>query len=323
MRDRRPMCKLLIVLAISFFGCSLSMAEMNHESSAESVLFERFETVLYAKANALSSSGAYDHMAKDDAEVVRFPFTELLEGLKSLGRNTSTEILKNSDAVLLGAKDFRPPAGLGGVHSQRCYIVILRSRSGFDFRKYFHQEPALSVAGAPAWNWSAKLGEFGEEDPRPSSFYATQIASSYLLVSNNLEDLQVTAKGLISSENPGRILAGIPDWELVRQHKVWGYRRYRYSGVVDREAAGMSFIPPGVEALIFFVDFEKKVGVIRLLSSDISEDTAAKISAGAKLPPLKPQGAGVWEARIPLAGDEESSDRLIQAMELFGFGAYV
>jgi hypothetical protein len=297
------------------------MAEANRESRAASVLFGHFETVFYAKSDVLA--GVYDHVAQHDAEVALFPFLELTEALKSLGSNTSKEMLTSSEAVLLGAKDFRPPKGLGGVHSQRCYIVILGTHARFDLRAYFHRAPAGSAAGAPVWTWSAKLGEFGEEDRRPSSFYAAQFANSYLLLSNNPEDLQATAKAITSSENPNKVLAGIRDWEQVSQHKVWGYRCYRHSGVVDREAAGMSSVTPGTKALIFLVDFGNKACVIRLFSSDTNADTAARISSVYKLPSMKPQAAGVWETRFPLAGDEESWDRLVTVMDLFGFGVYV
>jgi hypothetical protein len=334
--SRGQMRGLFVVLAFLFLGCRRGTTEVNHELRAASVLFGQFETVFYANVDLLSSSGAYERVAKDDADNLRSPFGLLEEGLNVLGPNTSQEILSSSEAVLVGAKDFRAPSGLGPVRSQRCDVSILKGtilkRNEFDLHKYFHQPPAASVAGAPVWNWSAKLGEFGEEDPdRPSSFYAAQIAGSYLLVSNNLEDLQATAKGLVSSENPEISLAGIRDWELVRQHKVWGYRRYRHSevGVVDQVAAGMSVVTPdakalvsvvtpATEALIFFADFEKKDSVLRLLSSDTNGDTAAKMSSGPYLPPLKFQARGVWETRIPLAGNEESFNRLCVVMQFLG-----
>lgn len=310
-----------LLLAIVSFGVNQTRAEARPELHAASVLFGQFETVFYAKADFLSNSGAYEHVAKNDAYSLRFPFGLLEEGLKFLGPNTSQEILSSSEAVLVGAKDFLAPSGLGPVRSQRCYVVILK-RNEFDLHKYLRQSPAASVAGAPVWNWSAKLGEFGEEDPsRPSSYYAAQIAGSYLLVSNNLEELQAAAKGLSSSDTSETALSGIRDWELVRQHKVWGYRRYRHSGVIDRTAAGMSIVTPSVEALAFFVDFDKQVSLMRLLCAD--DATVAKINATAKLPPLKSQAKGMWETRIPLTGNEESFDRLFGVMYLFGFGVYL
>lgn len=321
MSGRMQFRRLVLPVALFFVACENGMAEMNRESRAASALFGNFETVFYAKSDVLA--GAYDHAAQNDSDEMLFPFSHLLRGLRSLNRNTSKEMLTSSDGVFVGAKEFRPPKGLGGVHSKRCYVIVLGTHSRFDLRRYFHQAPAGSAAGAQVWTWSAKLGEFGEEDPSASSFYAAQVADSYLLVSNNLEDLQEIANAITSSENPERVLARIRDWEQVSQHKVWGYRRYRHSGVVDREAAGMSDVTPGAEALIFFVKFENKVGVLRLVSSDTKEDAAAKMSAVAGLPLMKPQTEGIWETKFLLAGDEESFERLARVLALFGFGAYM
>jgi len=177
----------LLAIALSAFllyGFIGSAADMNYAEPA-AALFNEFETVFFAKADVLISSGAYDHAPKSDIEILRFPFMELLEALKALGGNTSQEVVSNSEAILVGAKDFRPPAGLGGVHSQRCYIVILRTPSKFNLRQHFHQAPSASVGGSPVWEWSAKLGEFGEEDPRASSFFAAQVSAMDALGKNS------------------------------------------------------------------------------------------------------------------------------------------
>ena len=323
MSDRGRIRRLALLLAILLSGCNRGMANTNNELGAASTLFERFETVFYAKGDLLSGSDAYHQLSKQDADALRTPFGYLLGGLDSLGKRTSAEIVESGEAVLVGAKDFRPPAGLGGVRSGLCYVVVLRSRSAFDLGKYFRQAPVAFAVGTPVWNWSARLGEFGEGDPRPSSLYATQVAHSYLLVSNDLQELQTIAGRLASADEDRRMLTRIRDWEFVSQHRVWGYRRYRHSGVVDRVAAGMSDVTPGAEALIFFVDLKKKAGVLRLLSSPVDEGTAAKINARAVLPRLKPRGVGVWETIIPLVGDEESFEQMFGIMGLFGFGIYL
>jgi hypothetical protein len=117
--------------ALLFLGSSLSFAqnlgpsETDGIARAAAVLARQFETVSYAKADFLSSTGAYRGMDARTADTVRFPFAELLGGLKFSGAHDPNEIFKNTDSVLAGAKEFRPPAGLGGVHSKDCYILIL------------------------------------------------------------------------------------------------------------------------------------------------------------------------------------------------------
>jgi hypothetical protein len=311
---------LAVLLAILFSGWPKGVAAAS-QSRAAGVLLQRFETVFNSRADLLSDSRASKNLSKQDANTLRIPFAYLIGALDSLGNGAAAEVLANSEAVLVGAKDFRPPAGLGGVRSRSCYVVVFRSGSTFDFRKYFHQSPVASAGEIPAWNWSAKLGEFGERDPRPSSLYATQVAQAYALVSNDLEELQIVAKRLTSAGTDSQNLSEIREWASVSQHDVWGYRRYHQTGISHLTAAGTTDVTPTAEALIFFFDLGKKAGVLRLLASD--DSTAKKINAEAKLSSLRPISSGVWEASIPLSGDATTSERMGATMWLFGFGLYL
>jgi hypothetical protein len=315
--------KLYILTVFMLLVCGQGRADANPTSIAASALFDRFETVLYAKRDIVASAGTYNGLSAMETATLHYPFWLLPEALDSLGKQAAAEILRNSEAVLVGAKDFRAPAGLGEVRSQVCYVVILNKEGAFKLRNYFTKVPSASAAGSPVWNWSAKLGEFGRDDPKPSSLYATQIAHAYLLVSNNLKELQAVAGRLAASNQDLEPLTRLRDWESISQHPLWGYRRYRHTEVVNPVAAGMSDVTRGAEAIMFFADFEKKVGVLSLLSSVTDEGTPAKINAKAVLPPFKPRGPGVWETVTMFSGDEDSFERMFAVMYLFGFGTYV
>ncbi len=304
-----------VLLVILFSGCT-EAATSPRQSSANAVLLQQFETVFDSSANLLSESRGSKNFSKRDGNTLRIPFAYLISSLDSLGGGATDDVLANAEAVLVGAKDFHPPAGLGGVRSQSCYVVVLRNGSKFDFRKHFHQSAVPFAGEISSWNWSAKLGEFGEGDPRASSLYAAQIAEAYALVANDLEELQIVAKALTS---PPQSL-GANEWASVVQHEVWGYRRYRRTET-NRVAAGTSDVTSTAKALIFFFDSAKKTGVLRLLASD--DSTAERINAEARLPPLKPIGSGVWETTIPLMGDAATSERMGAMMWLFGFGLYL
>jgi hypothetical protein len=123
-----------------------------------------------------------------------------------------------------------------------------------------------------------------------------------------------------------RTLSEIREWKSVSQHEVWGYRRYRHTGIADPMAAGVADVTSSAEALIFLLNSDKKAGVLRLLASD--DSTAEKMNAGmAKArvawTPLKPSGAGAWETTIPFSGDEQSADRTFVVVGLFGFPVYL
>ena len=315
-----------IILAVMVLGCDRSVAQTVQESRAASALFGDFETVFYSKSHLLSSPHAYKQLSKLEARNLRFPFAYVQGALDSLESPASDAVLASSDSILLGAKDFLPPAGLGPVRSQRCYVVVLKNRSAFDLSKYFHTTSVVSAAGMPVRTWTAKLGEFGENDQRPSALYAVQVGQSYVLVANDLKELQFLAKHLASTGLDSHTLSEIREWESVSQQEVWGYRRYRHTGIVDTMAAGMADVTPGAEALIFFLNSDKRTAVLRLLASD--DSTTEKINAemakaNIAWPPLKPSGPGTWETTISFSGDENSADRTFIVVGLFGFPVYL
>lgn len=307
------------LLAFLSSGCTRHVANAADQQRASSAMFDQFETVFYAKSDFLSGSGGYKGLSQQDANILRGPFADLLQGLDVLGKPASDEILRNTDAVLVGAKDFRPPAGptgLGDVQSRFCYAVVLAGRSTFDFGKITSKSAAVSSAETSTLKWAAQRTE-GHPEPHP--FYAMQVAQSYVLISNNLDDLHAMAAKL-SVSNAVSGLSGIREWESISQHEVWGYRLYQHNEE-NKAAAGTSEVMPDAQALVFFLDLKQKVGVVRLFSP--TAGTAEKLDGTRMLPPFKAAGTGTWETTIPLSGDAASGERMVGVMGLFGFGVYV
>lgn len=310
----------LMLIAFLLSGCTKSAANSTEQQRAASTLFDQYETVFYAKGDLLSASGGYKRLSKQDTNTVSAPFAYLLGGFDPLGKKVSAEILGNVDAALVGAKDFRapggPPPNLGGVQSRFCYVLVLGTRSTFEISKVASKSGVMSSAEASVWKWSVK-GEEGH--PEPYTYYAAQVATSYVLISNNLDDLR-TMSTKLSASNAAPSLSGIRDWEALSQHEVWGYRRYRHDEQ-NKTAAGTSEVTPDAEALAFFADPKQKTAVLRLFSPTAS--TADKMNGTGILSPFKAAGSGVWETTIPLTGDQRSSDQMFVAMSRFGFGVYV
>lgn len=323
MLERRQMWVGPVLVALLLSGWTRGMRRENGEMRAASALFGEFETVFYSKVGLVSGSGAYKQLSEQDADTLRVPFAELLGGLGSLGKSASEEIVSGGEAVLVGAKDFHAPTGLGSVQSQRCYIIVLGKEGGPDLRRYFSGTPVGSASGNPVWQWSAPPHE---GHPKPYMFYIVEVPRSYVLASNSLDELQTITTRLISLENSTPTFADIRDWKLVSQHDYWGYRRYRHTRAVDPEAAGTADITPSAEALTFFVDPKQKTGVLRLLASDDSAAeklNAAMTTARIEFPPFKPSGSGAWETMIPFAGDQKTGERMFITMGLFGFAVYL
>jgi len=315
--------KLLIPLAVGLPAWCQSRPVGESEARVVAALLRRFETLAYSKPGLLTGSKPYDALPSQVTKPMQTPFYILTGGLNALGSQTASNVLKNADAVFVGAKDFRAPAGLGPVRSQNCFVVVLKNGAALELRDIFRRSAAGSAEGAAVWQWSAKLGEFGELDPKPSTLYAAKVAQSYLLVSNNIEELQAVVKGLSSAEDVTKILGEFYDWEIVRQHEMWGYRRYRHDGVANLVAAGMDKVDQGARALTFQFEREKNNFILRVLVVPSEEGTIAKINATGLFGRMKSLGRGKWERVVGLGDDLETLERLASAMAMLGFGVYV
>lgn len=308
----------LMLIAFLLSGCTKSAADSTEQQRAVSTLFDQFETVFYTKADLLSSSVGYKRLSQQDANALRVPFANLLQALDPLGKQASSEILGKTNAALVGAKDFRapggPPPNLGGVQSRFCYVLVLGIRSTFEINKVA-KSGVMSSAEGVVWKWSARPTE---GHAQPYTFYATQVGRSYLLVSNNLDDMRAISTALSNDTTPS--LSALRDWESISQHEVWGYRRYRHTEE-NKAAAGTSEVTPDTQALAFFADAKQKTGVLRLFSP--TAGTADKMNGTGIVSPFKAAGNGVWETKIPLTGDQKTSEQMFAAMSWFGFGVNV
>lgn len=291
-----------------------------NETNAVAVLFKSFETVFRTTPAVLS-----DSPMEKDVGIAWEPFSYLQVALEATGKRMYPTIVNNSEAVLLGTKDYLPPNGLGRVISTRCYISVMREGNTVDLSRYFNTPPVSSANGASVWNWTVNLGELGERDSRPSLLYITQIANKYILVSNNLEELEKVMGGLISSEK-STMPTGIREWDDVRRHEFWGYRKYRgsQSRSVDTTSAGTRGIKSDAEALILYVDIKHRTGVLRFLGSKVDDASVKSINAMRKIPPLQSVGPGKWETIFPLTADVGPfPESAFTVLWLFGLGVVV
>lgn len=311
----------LMLLFLLSSACARKAANIADQQRAASIMFDQFETVFYANSSLLSGSGGYQGLSRQEANTLRVPFAYLLHGLDVLGEPVSKELLSRMGAAFVGVKDFRGPSGpwphLGDVQSQFCYVIVIPNRNAFDLGRLASRSPAASNAGASIWKWSA-AGTEGH--PEPHKFYATQVARSYVLISNNLDDLhQIFAE--LSCDDHALHLSAVRDWDSMSQHEVWGYRAYRHSEGENKDAAGTVDVAPDAQALAFFFDGKRGAGVLRLYSPTTS--TAEKMNGTHLLPPFKSTASGAWEMLIPLTEGQKSSDEMFVVMSWFGFGVYL
>lgn len=314
---RSSLCVLLSLVVPACAGG----APRTTPAKAATALASQFETIFYSNAEVLRNS-KFESVPQEDVLALRPPFAYLLAALDSIGSEVSAAILGDSEAVLVGAKSFAPPVGLGPVHSISCYLILPENGSGRSFGKYFHRSIA-SMSGVPIWGWQAKLGEFGERDSKPSSLYALQVAQSYLLICNDLTELRSIAERLTDSEHSDANTS--PEWSSISRHEIWGFRRYEPAAMVHSDAAGTADVTSTAQALTFFVDVKTQIAVVRL--SAVDNSTAEKVNASmerakAALQRFKQSGTGTWETTIPLVHGQTAPEAIFDAMGLFGFGIY-
>jgi hypothetical protein len=308
----------LVMFTTMAFGCKDGTAFDSQKAKEVSALFDQFETIFYTSADLLTASRGYKQLQEQNARFLRYPFMHLRIGIEALGKSTSSEILRNADYILVGAKDFMPPGGmtgLGAMRSKFCYVIHLHPRSELLIDK-IGKSPAVASAGEGIWKWSA--GVVGDGKSSESlAFYAVQSAHSQILISSSIDELHVLSQRLSPhnrTEPPNTTL----DWEELRQQDLWGYRHYLHKKNENKAASGTLEIALDTQALMFFVDFKQSTGVLRLFS--LSSRTADKINGKGRMPPLKAIRPGTWQMTIPLSENPNTLESMFIVLGLFGFG---
>jgi hypothetical protein len=333
------------LLALLTLPTPISIAETPSDVRASRVLFGEFETVFYSKADLLAAvasyavaktdtrdlpkSNIYDSLSNGSLSILSLPFSFLADGLETVRKGNSVSVLKNSESVLIGARDFTAPNAFGMSLSQFCYVIVLDKRRGLNFSTSFRDLHVVSaVDGNVVWSW---LGKLHEGQPKRITYYAAIISGSYLLVSNNSDVLKVTAGELISStlvSSPRQL----PNLTQVSQHEYWAYRRPIQGGAIGKDPSYLFELTPHAEALLFFADLTEKVGVFQIFGQSVDEKEVAKMNtflarnevAQTPLLKFKLASVGMCEAIIDLSvkGPLQGLD-LVPIIGWFGFTIYM
>jgi hypothetical protein len=282
------------------------------EARGRSALGGRFETVFRSKADLLAAHGGFGKVRGDAVGSLQLPFANLIASVKP-------GILRAALSVMVGAKDFRSPVGLGAVGSTWCYLVVPRSRDDV-LARYIDGRKVDSSAGRVIWSWSRRLGEYGEGDPRASVLYAVESPGKYLLVSNDESELLALDAAL------GRPAASggsdpLTQWQMAVGQDYWGYRRYRNVGVADRSAAGLLDVAPTAETLGFVARTGTGHGIVRFSSTSPDDRTIERMAP--RILTFRRTDRLSWEADVSLSGDARSVEQLFAVIGLLGFGIYL
>src|SRR3569833_3947719 len=139
------------LMLLLLLGSSKGYADSNFEGQAAAVLLQRYETVVSARSRVLSQLHFDSSHQEFGRRYLGLPFVYLMGGLKAVGRGTLAALERSSEVVLMGAKDFEPPAGLGVASLRACYIAALTPRSASAFGAEFGNVKVMAIEGRPVW----------------------------------------------------------------------------------------------------------------------------------------------------------------------------
>lgn len=312
----------ILFLCLQLPECSKRTPGHEMQAQVAMALSEQFETVIYSNTNLIVNESSYKGGAGDDLHVFRNAFIYLQAALDSLSLPATDDALTNSDSIIVGAKNFRPPARFGTELSQRCYVVILKDRHSFNLSRHTTNNTPVSTEGEiRAWKWVAQVDGF---EDGPSELYATQIGNSFLLVANDLQELQQVARRLQNlSTSEVTIKSGTSEWQKLLPYEMWGYRSYHKNTSTSHPSGGLIDVPKNAKSLTFFLDTQSKKLVLNLtVDEPIDESTIAKMYSSNRLPSPQLISANMWELVIPLSGNAESFRQMASIITLYGFAIF-
>jgi hypothetical protein len=310
-----PFLPVALVALISF-GHLKAEAKADSRARAAAVLFQQFETVGYSSSDVLSrfdNPGLSEPNNKLNLSLpltLRLPFVQLIGGLRIIGPNSMTDLRQNYSGVLVGAKDFAPPDGIGMVSSQECYVGILRPNGRSIIESDFRSSMYESIDGNHVWTWSAPPYE---GYPRSTTFYIAEIENTYFVMANNLAEFRETVRKLRTVNSEGESKVG--DLKQPIDDDYWIHRSIR-----DTDATVPAQHTPNAVVMRFVADVATMKGHIEVDSSDSSFKANLKGLPASEVVHYEPAGNGIWQATIPLSKDPATTTALFRVFSFFGFG---
>lgn len=283
---------------------------------AAGMLFDGYETV--AKADVSTLPFEILGRQEEPRAWLFMPFGFLFAALDATGTRAAERAMSQTEIVLAGMKDFRPPEGLGSVSSRNCYVLIVKR--GFDLASVVGKPTSEQWEGWPVWRWTAKLGEFGEQDDRPSTLVALQMWP-YVLISNDPDSIFANAAAL-KRKTPPAVLNTLREWKDVAQRKYWVYRRFRFD-TPHAMAAGLTGIRKDAESLVLFYDSAPPLAKVRLTSRDPVAKRPESLDEYGALPPLTPVSDRAWEGQLPLSPGSTQFEAWFIVFGHLGFVVYL
>jgi hypothetical protein len=309
-------------------GAELAKSNSEHEASAASVLYNRFETVFFTRFHKLDPRkllNVRNKVSGENASTLLNPFEYALGAVNGQRIGAADKLLDDSEAVLVGAKDFRY---LGGKKepwhalSTSCYVFVFGERKQ-ELHRFLGENAPLNVDGLPVWSWQAQMGRSGPLDGSPVTVFASKIGDTYLLLSNNLGELKQVAAGLAARGTETERSEKLPDWPRLSKSEEWAvWRNTGIRGPDDEFPFFETFT--NVQEFIYTVDLRGGTSMFKLISNDKRDaerfdGLERQQPMASTWPSLQPCGDGAWCGELRLSKEQKTEDTLISILGYFGF----
>jgi hypothetical protein len=308
----------ILSLVLICSGCSAQGTF--YRNRAVPLFVKRFETVFSVHAGLFRKAGPFGIMPSAQVGGLSFPFGALLGAVQQNESLRRANFLSNSSMtrVLVGAKNFRAPHGLGGVHADVCYLLMYsRAIGDLGVQATGVGRPEASAAGRPVWNWRVLFPEEGVSE----TFYLTQLQTDAVIVANTLEDLRNMTTDLLSA-SPNAEVPQVPDWAELSNSDLWGYRKYQFSRARREAEARLSGVTPNAQFATFLLARDGSRVIVRYKSLENTDPTAARISR-LRATRVKQIGPATWEIEVLLGAGQDTMEGLFATAGLFGFGVFL
>ncbi len=283
-----------------------------------------FETVFFADASGLRGGGPFSRLSPRQSRALRAPFDLLLTALQDAALAPLSKRLldtNRSATVTVGARNFRPPAGLGPVLSEVCYILQFAS-GGVHLTDLLRLKEVGSMGDKPIWTLTFPFGG----NSHLSSIFIIQPDPDNIVIATERNVAQdITLKlGRESKTRPGT--RALPGWSTVASSPYWGYRKYRPPGGSNASVSGVVLgqlqIDPSAVALALSVKPEGKTAQLMYVGSRGEDTTPMQLNKEFGFS-FQRASSATWQTAIPLSDQEQSLYQMFVVLEMFGFGASI
>jgi len=227
-------------------------------------------------------------------------------------------INNNLHYILVGAKEFSAPPGLGIMRAKTIYYLRYQAPMQINVRAFKEIQQAHGLFQYPTWKW-----DWYDPDTKETLHFVMVQASEYeVWISTDIEFMRSTFSSVTI---PEYVLQDRPEWnEATLKCSIWAVRRYRHDNVKDSLAGGILIsrehrVGEGAVALTFGYDEVQQTA--KLLYFSPERDGFVQFWQSMPRATVEEIRSGLWSVDFKV--DAGSNDYILYVYHLFGFGLFL